>query len=69
MNNMDNETAIAYIEFMLSAYYASHVVDNNNPAYRMIWVSENDSIALEIALAHLKELKNDSHSWKVTDVK
>lgn len=65
MNNMDNETAIAYIESMLSAYYTSHVVDNNNPAYRMIWVSENDSIALETALKSLKS--SLERSWKITE--
>lgn len=66
MDKMDNETAIAYIESMLSAYYTSHIVDNNNPAYRMIWVSENDSIALETALKNLKS--SLERSWKITDI-
>ena len=66
MNNMDNETAIAYLESILSAYYASTIVENNNPAYRMIWVSENDSIALETALKSLKS--SIERSWKITDI-
>lgn len=67
---MDNETAIAYIESMLSAYYTSHIVENNNPAYRMIWVSENDSIALETALKSLKrDFEQELAEIKQTELK
>lgn len=59
MNEMSKSIAKVYLESLLSSYRASTVVEYDNSTYRMIWVSENDAKALEVAI---KEMENGNNN-------
>ena len=56
---MTNEQAIAHIDSLIEAQKAPVMRDKNSSSYGLIWISENDVTALQMAKDALRGKRND----------